>query len=106
MNHPCGTLGFDGILRVKLSPVVQLICYSNETLAVCSAETVGEMESRVIQVLKAMTTWIESAGLKLAIEKTEVALSIKRRKFIPAIFRLGEVEMKIDRRLKYPRPMV
>ena len=58
----------------------------------CSRETVAEGESKVNQVLE-VTTWIDTAGLELAVQKTGMALITKYRKFIPPIFRLGKAEI-------------
>ena len=52
LDRLCGMRGFYGILRLELSPEVQLICYPNDTLVVDSAETFAELESRVNQVLE------------------------------------------------------
>jgi len=89
---------FDAILRLKLLLGAQLIYYIDDTLVVCWAKTVAEVESRVNQVPETLTTWIELAGLKLAAEETEAVLSTKHRKLIPSIFQQEEVEVRC---LKY-----
>ena len=98
---PLWNVGFDPILRLKLPAGVQLICYADDTLVVCTGETVAEVESRVNQVLEALTSWIESAKMKLAVEKTEAVLFTRRRKYDLPVFRLGGVEVKIGHCLKY-----
>jgi len=64
-------------------------------------ETVAEMESRVNQMLEAVTTWMKAAGLKLVAEKTEAVLLTRRRKLVPPVFRVGGVEVEIGHCLKY-----
>jgi hypothetical protein len=94
-------VAFNDLLKVELPPGVQLICYADDTLVVGCADTIEEVESRVNQALDAVTRWIESAKLQLAVEKTEAILFTNRRKFKPPTFRLRGVEIKVASTLKY-----
>ena len=94
-------VAFNGILKLLLPPGVQLICYADDTLVVACADTVAEVESRVNQALEALTKWIELAELELAVDKTEVMLFTKRRKFKPPVFKLAGKEISVSTSFKY-----
>ena len=94
-------VGFNGIFKLQLPPGVQLICYADDTLVVASADTIPKVECRVNWALQAITRWIESVGLELAVDKTEVVLFTRRRKFKSPVFRLGELEIGVSTSFKY-----
>ena len=48
----------------------------------------------MLDSIEALTTWVESVRLKLAAKKTKALPFTIRRKFMPSIFRMGEVEIK------------
>ena len=50
---------------------MQLICYADDTPMIGCTDTIAEVESKVNQALDAVTRWIESTGLNVAVEKIE-----------------------------------
>ena len=101
MGPTLWNVAFNDVFKVELPPGVQLICYADDTLVVGCADTIAEVECRVNQALDAVTRWIESARLNVAVEKTEAILFTTRRKYNPPTFRLQGVDIKVGKTLKY-----
>ncbi len=95
-------IAFDDILKEEVPPGVNIICYSDDTLVVTTENDVSTLEQKVNTALEAMTHWIESAGLNLAIaKKTEAVLFTHRCWFSPPSFHLKGEQKRLCTALKY-----
>ena len=95
-----GCVAFNGIFKVRLPPGVKLICYADDILMVCTAETILAVERRVNRAIEVVTRWIESARLELAVDKTVAILFTTRRKSKSPTFRLQGVEITTKKTMK------
>ncbi len=86
---------FDDILKEAVLLGVSIICYADNPLVVTVEDDIPMLEWKVNTTLKAMTRWIESAKLSLAVTKTEVVL------FTYPSFRLKGEQIRLCTTLKY-----
>lgn len=80
---------YDDIFRIEMPTGTFLVGYADDVAAVITARNTEEAERRLRQVMIRTTTWLNTHGLQLAIQKTEVLLLTKKQ--IPL-----EIGMRID----------
>ncbi len=68
------SITFDEILKEDVPLAVSIICYIDDTMVVMVEDNIPMLEWKVNITLEAMTCWIESARLSLAITNMEVVL--------------------------------
>ena len=102
---------YEDFLRLDLPAGTSIIDFANDAL-VCAAEDVRILEVRINESLWQAKRLLDSRGLKMAPEKTEVLLVTNRRSFQYPRIVLGEdkvewktsikyLEVHLDRRLSF-----
>lgn len=81
-------VSYDEILHIEMPDDTYLVGYADDIAAVITARDTEEAQRKLNQVMLRTQAWLDSHGLKLATEKTELLLLTK--KHIPL-----EVEMRI-----------
>ncbi len=88
-------IAFDDILKEEVSPGVNVICYSDNTMVITAENDIPMLEWKVNTALEAMTHWIESVGLNLGTTKTEAV------RFSSPSFHLKGEQIRLCTTLKY-----
>jgi len=81
-------ISYDDILRTEMPSDTYLVGYADDIAAIITARHAEDAQRKLNQVMLRTKTWLDSHGLKLATEKTE--LLIITRKHIPV-----EVDMRV-----------
>lgn len=81
-------ISYDGILQMEMPENTSLIGYADDIVAVIIARNTEEAQRRLNQVMIRVKSWLDTHGLSLATEKTEIVLLTRRQ--IPTI-----VEMEV-----------
>lgn len=67
-------ISYDGILNIDMPPDTYLVGYADDVAAVISGRDLEELQRKLNQVMLRTKEWLDSHGLKLATEKTELVL--------------------------------
>ena len=103
---------YDDFLRIDLPGGASIIGFADDAFVMCAADDVGILELRINESQWRAKRWLNSRGLKMALEKTEALFVMDRRSFqYPRIvLEKHEVEWKtsikylgvqLDRRLSF-----
>lgn len=94
-------ISYDGILRMEMPDDTFLVGYADDIAAVIIARNAQEAQRRLNQVMIRTSSWLDTHGLSLAKEKTEIVLLTRRR--IPTIveMRVGEETVLTKKAVKY-----
>ena len=92
---------YDGVLDVPLPPDVEVIGYADDLALLVPATTTDEVRARAEEAVDQVQRWMQQHGLELAPAKTEAVL-ISSKKTPPQVtFRVGDVEIKSSRSIRY-----
>ena len=91
----------DDFLRMDLLAGTSIIDFADDAPVVCAADDVGILELRINESLQQANRWLDSRGLKMAPEKTEVLLVTDRRSFQYPRIVLGVHEVEWKTSIKY-----
>ena len=92
---------YDDFLRVDLPAGTSIVGFADDALVVCAADDVGILELRFNESLCRAKRWLDSIGLKMALEKTEALLVTDKRSFQYQRIVLGEDEVEWKTSIKY-----
>lgn len=92
---------YDEILRIEMPKGTFLVGYADDIAAVIEARNTEEAQRRLTQVMIRTKNWLDSHGLQLASQKTELLLLT--RKHIPTEIdmRFDDVVIRTTKSLKY-----
>lgn len=94
-------IGYDDIFDLNLNEDIEIIGFADDTNLLVFAESIEELERRVIDRLEAIETWAQKSKLEFNVNKTQCVLFTKNQKFTqPKITFKGE-ELPIHRSMKY-----
>ena len=85
---------YDDFLRLVLPALTSIIGFADNALVMCAAEDVRFLEVRINESLWRAKRWLDSRGLKMALEKTEALLVTDRGTFQYTRIGLGEHEVE------------
>lgn len=92
---------YDPILRMKLPKAVRLVGYADDVILVVIARTEEMLMNTTNAAMQMFLNELESRGLELAPEKTEVLLVTKRRKLRPVWFTIQGIQIEPSPAIKY-----
>ena len=89
---------YDDFLRMDLPGGTSIIGFADDALVVCAADDVRILELRINESLRRAKRWLDSRGLKMALEKTEDLLVKDRRSFQYRRIVLGDHEVSLNKK--------
>ena len=92
---------YDDFLRMVLPAGTSIMGVTDDALVVCAADNFGILELRINDSLWRAKRWLDSRGLKMALEKTEALLVTDRRSFQYPRIVLGENEIEWKKSIRY-----
>lgn len=92
---------YDNFIEMDLPESTEIIGFADDALIVCAADDVRILELRINESLRRAKRWLDSRGLKMALEKTEALLVTDRRSFERPVLRIGEFEVEWRKQIKY-----
>lgn len=72
---------YDGLLRVEMPEGVEVIAFADDVALVARAPVAYALEERLQEALGKVVEWMTAHGLQLAMEKAEVVVFTKRKKY-------------------------
>ena len=88
-------------LRMDLPAGTSIIGFAADALVVCAADDVRILELRINESLLRVKRWLDSRGLKMALERTKALLFTDRRSFQYPRIVLGEHKVEWKTSIKY-----
>lgn len=92
---------YDEILEVEMPEETHLVAYADDVAAVIAARTVEQAQRKLNIVMMRTKAWLDSHGLSLASEKTELIFLTKRHIPLEIEMRVNENRIKTQRAVKY-----
>lgn len=92
---------YDTALRLKLPRCATTIAFADDLILTVSGTSKMEVEVVTMEALETIETWMTTAKLKLAHQKTEIMLVSNCRKTEQIVMNIGGEEITSTRQLKY-----
>lgn len=92
---------YDPLMAVPVPAGVRLIAFADDVAIVGTARTGELLEQALNPALEAVSAWMATNGLSLAIHKTEAAVLTRKWSYNPPRLRLGGADVQISDELKY-----
>lgn len=70
---------FDDLLRLDMPEGTEVLCYADDTIVIATGLALEAVRDRTTLATEKIISWIESAGLEVALHKTEAVLFSKQR---------------------------
>lgn len=94
-------ISYDEILRIEMPQDTFLVGYADDIAAVISARDSEEAKRKLRQVMIRTETWLDSHGLQLATQKTEVLLLTRRHIPVEINIDIGDITIQTKRCINY-----
>lgn len=94
-------ISYDSILRMEMPQDTFLVGYADDIAAVISARDTEEAERKLKQVMIRVKTWMDSHGLSLATQKTELLLLTRRHIATEIALNVDGITLHTKRCLNY-----
>lgn len=94
-------VSYDAILDVAMPDDCYLVGYADDIAAVISARDLDAARRKLTQVMIRTKTWLDSHGLSLAAEKTELILLTRKHMPVEVDMRVHSETIKTSKVLKY-----
>lgn len=92
---------YDGILRMEMPDGTFLVGYADDIAAVITARDTEGAERKLRQVMLRARDWLDSHGLQLAMQKTELLLLTRKNIPVEVDMRIDDILVKTKRSIKY-----
>lgn len=92
---------YDGLLRLPLPEGVEFLAYADDLALIGRSKFVYELEASFSSAAESVRTWLENAGLKLAIEKSEAIILTNTRTHNEFSIQIGDVKINGKKCIKY-----
>lgn len=93
--------GYDGVLDINLPQGAKTIAYADDLALLVTGRTMEALEATAQEALDAIEYWMRRNRLKLAPEKTEAVMLVKRRKERTPKVNLAGHAIAISKTVKY-----
>ncbi|XP_076301778.1 uncharacterized protein LOC143219857 [Lasioglossum baleicum] len=94
-------LVYDGLLKRKLPPLCSRRAFADDIVIIAQGFNLQRMKKRLEDIIEDTRKWMNSAGLQLAEQKTEIMMANKKRLPEGFRFRVGAAEIPPANTLKY-----
>ncbi|KAL7723971.1 hypothetical protein ACLKA6_017962 [Drosophila palustris] len=94
-------IAYDEVLRIDMPDDTFLVGYADDIAAVITARNTDYAQRKLTQVMIRVNNWLDSRGLKLATEKTELLLITRRQIPTEVDMRLNESFIRTQKAIKY-----
>lgn len=94
-------ISYDEILRIEMPGDTFLVGYADDIAAVISARDSEEAKRKLRQVMIRTMAWLDSHGLRLATQKTEVLLLTRRHIPVEIDIDIGDISIRTKRCVNY-----
>lgn len=92
---------YNGLLKMKLPPDVEIIAFVDDIALVATALVLYLLEERFEEALGAVVSWMSDNGLELALDKTEAIVLTNRNVHNSMTVRFGTHSFESKRSVKY-----
>lgn len=97
---------YDSLLRLDMPEESMLVGYADDVAALIAARDVYQAQIKLNRVMRTISNWMESSGLELALNKTEVVVLTKQRIRSNITVRVGEETIVSKSAVKYLGVMI
>ena len=94
-------ISYDGIFRIPMPDDTFLVGYADDIAAVITARNTEEAQRKLTQVMIRTQMWLNSHGLQLATQKTELLLLTRRHINVEMEMRVSNEVIKTQKAVKY-----
>lgn len=94
-------INYDEILNLEMPEETHLVAYADDIAAVIAARNVEHAQRKLNIIMMRTKAWLDSRGLKLATEKTELILLTRRHIQLEIEMRVLNSQIKTKREVKY-----
>ena len=111
LGPPMWNLMYDGLLRIELPEGVIMLGFADDIALVARARTSAKVQEMMNDALERTASWLDRAGLEVAVHKTELVVFTSKYEAPPAIELRGTqlvpsntikyLGLQIDRRLTF-----
>lgn len=92
---------FDDLLRLDMPEGTEVMCYADDTVVTATGTALAVVRNRITQAAERIINWIESAGLEVALQKTEAVLFSRQRYKQKPTLKIKGQKIKWQDRMKY-----
>lgn len=92
---------YDGILRIPVPPNIKIVGFADDVAVVVTGKTIEEITEDANNAIGSIRSWLMTAGLQLADQKTEAVLVTSRKKTETITLKIGSCDITSAPSIRY-----